>query len=152
MSETEKYIIEIEEGKDGVMFCQSGIVSIGLHLKDEERLRGLGIRSAIPYTEPDLDAIRKKAYEEGLNAAWSCARKISNMDCFELESIFGASYWPFAGNCEDTPQWCIERIRQYEKKEEELDGLRQNIQTIVDKCGYTLDEIATVLAKMKEES
>ena len=36
------------------------------------------------------------------------------------------------------------------KKQEEMDGLRQNIQTIVDQCGYTLDEIAEVLQKMKE--
>ena len=59
-----KYIIEIEEGKEGVMFCQSGIVSIGLHLKDEESLRGLGIKSAMPYTEPDTEKIREEAYTE----------------------------------------------------------------------------------------
>ena len=44
----------------------------------------------------------------------------------------------------------IEKIRQYEQEKEEQDGLRQNIQTIVDQCGYSLDEIATVLQKMKE--
>ena len=44
---------------------------------------------------------------------------------------------------------CIEKIRQYEH-EKEMDGLRQNIQTIVDQCGYSLDEIAEVLQKMRE--
>ena len=36
------------------------------------------------------------------------------------------------------------------EEQEEMDGLRQNIQTIVDQCGYTLDEIASVLQKMRE--
>lgn len=64
-----KYIIEIEEGKEVVMFCQSGIVSIGLHLKDEKSLRGLGIRSAIPYTEPDMEKVREEAFKNGYDAA-----------------------------------------------------------------------------------
>ena len=119
-----------------------------------------------PYTEPDIEQIRKDAYEEGYHAgfgrkidtsyqegladAWEAARKIVTMpdrdfinsDILDLdpgESIF----------IKYTATEAIEKIRQYEQEKEEQDGLRQNIQTIVDQCGYTLDEIAAVLEKMR---
>lgn len=171
MSETKKYIIEIEEGKDGVMFCQSGIVSIGLHLKDEERLRGLGIRYAIPYTEPDLEQVRKEAYQqgrkdgkiEGQAETWVCAKKIAFKpeiaECVDDLVRIGFDVGTADGWSEAielifekySASEAIEKIRKYEQ-EQEQDGLRQNIQTIVDQCGYTLDEIAAAPAKMKEKS
>lgn len=136
-----KYIIEIEEGKEGVMFCQSGIVSIGLHLKDEESLRGLGISSAIPYTEPDTEQNRKEAfkngydaackdidiksktnaaYQKGLEDAWEAARKIVTMpnrefinsDILDLDP--GESIFT-----KYTASEAIEKIRQYEQEQEE---------------------------------
>ena len=171
-----KYIIEIEEGKEGVMFCQSGIVSIGLHLKDEKSLRGLGIRSAIPYTEPDTEKVREEAfksgydaackdidiksktnaaYRKGLEDAWEAARKIAlspavgGLDSDGLKAI-GYAYYGHALEKLSASE-AIEKIRQYEQRQEEQDGLRQNIQTIVDQCGYSLDEIAVVLEKMRGE-
>lgn len=60
-----KYIIEIEDGKEGIILCQKGIVTVGLHLENESELKPLGIQSAIPYTEPDLEQVRKEAYAEG---------------------------------------------------------------------------------------
>ena len=93
-----------------------------------------------PYTEPDTESIHKEAYEQGINDARE--RKASCEFC-EYEM------------CSDRVDPCricaCNYMNLFEpKKQEEMDGLRQNIQTIVDQCGYTLDEIAEVLAKMKE--
>lgn len=157
-----KYIIEIIGGEEGDM----------------------DFSTIDPYTEPDMEQVRKEAYEDGyktakvqcniqaekdlrevgerhyqkgLSDAWDVARKIgSNSICSLKEMGFDFGQCVFN---DYNPSWyvvknysaseCIEKIRQYEQ-EKEMDGLRQNIQTIVDQCGYTLDEIAEVLAKMKE--
>lgn len=62
-----KYIIEIEDGKEGIILCQKGIVTVGLHLENESELKPLGIQSAIPYTEPDIKQVKEEAYLKGLN-------------------------------------------------------------------------------------
>lgn len=127
-----KYIIEIEEGKEGVMFCQSGIVSIGLHLKDEKSLRGLGIRSAIPYTEPDLEQVRKEAYQQGRKdgkiegqvEAWVYAKKIvfnkarGGFTYMELQTIFGTA--EMIEILEMSASEAIKKIRQYEQEKKEI--------------------------------
>ena len=118
-----------------------------------------------PYTEPDLEQVRKEAYKEGREVgikdgmceAWEAARKIGSNSMCSLEEM-GFDFSQCAVD-DYNPSWfvvknyyaseCIEKIRAYEK-EKEMDGLRQNIQTIVDQCGYSLDEIAEVLQKMKE--
>ena len=121
-----------------------------------------------PYTEPDMEQVREDAfkngydaackdidikskinaaYRKGLEDAWEAARKIADMPYGEEEKVFGSGGWTFVVN--HTASEAIEKIRQYEQ-EKEMDGLRQNIQTIVDQCGYTLDEIASVLQKMRE--
>ena len=115
------------------------------------------VDSLTPYTEPDLEQVRKEAYEQGLSDAWDAARKIGSNSMCSLEEMgfdFGQcvfndynSSWHVVKNYSASE--CIEKIRQYEQ-EKEMDGLRQNIQTIVDQCGYSLDEIAEVLQKMKE--
>lgn len=129
-----------------------------------------------PYTEPDMEQVRKeaydkgyddataeigsdeqaiaeKAYQKGLSDAWDAARKVTQVreyggygDC--LEEVFGRHRVPW-DVFDYSASEAIEKIRQYEQ-EKEMDGLRQNIQTIVDQCGYTLDEIASVLQKMRE--
>lgn len=125
-----------------------------------------------PYTEPDLEQIRKEAYEQGYDdaksgydngfengmiVAWEAARKIvldknkGGIILSELQQIFHKGLPSEIIEVFSAPE-AIEKIRQYEQRQEEQDGLRQNIQTIVDQCGYTLDEIAEVLAKMKEAS
>lgn len=118
-----------------------------------------------PYTEPDLEHVRKeayeqgyyigyskridKSYEDGLSDAWEAARKIANLVSGEQKRLFGGFGIYFIAHEFSAPE-AIEKIRQYEQ-EKEMDGLRQNIQTIVDKCGYSLDEIAAVLEKMRGE-
>jgi len=97
-----------------------------------------------------------KAYQRGLNDAWDAARKIIHMPEGDLLNIFTECYSAVCTSVQVFLKYdaseAIEKIRQYEQgKKEEQDGLRQNIQTIVDKCGYTLDEIAEVLREMREE-
>lgn len=93
-----------------------------------------------PYTEPDLDAIRKEAYAEGykegmqlsiddaklkeeykrgLNDAWGCMKEITHIvrDQGTMIDMFGCR--TFGALLEQyTPGECIEKIRQHEQKEE----------------------------------
>lgn len=133
------------------------------------------VENLTPYTEPDMEQVRKeaydkgyddataeigsdeqaiaeKAYQRGLADAWEAARKICTnwvLPDSVLSEIFGMDKTIDDIMKESTASEAIEKIRQYEQ-EKEIDGLRQNIQTIVDQCGYSLDEIAEVLQKMKE--
>lgn len=167
-----KHIIEFEDkpfrnGNGDFLYRVKGFNSLVFD--------GTGVGKLTPYTEPDLEQVRKEAYEDGyktakvqcniqaekdlrevgekhyqkgLSDAWECARKIGNMPYGEEEKVFGSGGWTFIEK--HTASEAIEKIRQYEQ-EQETNGLRQNIQTIVDQCGYTLDEIAEVLKKMREE-
>lgn len=92
-----------------------------------------------PYTELDLDAIRKEAYAEGykegmqlsiddaklkeeyrrgLNDAWEAARKIADIPYGEEEKVLGSDGWSFIVN--HTASEAIEKIRQYEQEQEEI--------------------------------
>ena len=121
-----------------------------------------------PYTAPDIEQVRKEGYEKGwkeaednyfdgysngydagLDDAWKAAKKIWEYDTTTLKEIFGEGVMRMDWFMKFTASEAIEKIWQYEQ-EKEMDGLRQNIQTIVDQCGYTLDEIASVLQKMRE--
>ena len=113
---------------------------------------------AVNNIETQAEKAQEEAYQRGLSDAWEAARKIgSNSMCSLKEMGFDFSRCVVA---DYNPSWfvvknysaseAVEKIRQYEQ-EKEMDGLRQNIQTIVDQCGYSLDEIATVLKKMRGE-
>ena len=91
---------------------------------------------------------KRAMYQKGLKDAWEAARKICDMKWTKRNEVFGIDV--YADIIALPVSECIEKIRQYEQEKEEQDGLRQNIQTIVDQCGYSLDEIAEVLQKMKE--
>lgn len=140
-----KYLLEIEENKDG-SFAWSNFA---------------------PYVKPDLEQVRKEVYEvgfnvgrtlintgkyeKGLNDAWEAARKIWKYDTTTLRAIFGEGIMRMDWFMKFTASEAIEKLKAYEQENEERDGLRQNIQTIVDQCGYTLDEIAAVLREMRGE-
>jgi len=74
-----------------------------------------------PYTEPDLEQVRKEAYKKGLSDAWDAARKIGSELRYGLE-IMGFSFEPRAVGYD--PGWyvvqrhsaseCIAKIRRYE--------------------------------------
>ena len=147
-----KCIVEMKEGER--------LYKTKLNALNEPVIREI---TCTPYTEPDTEAAYahgysnaeikyqaevKEAYQKGLSDAWECMRKISHMDSKIRDEIFDRVITSNIVD-ENTASEAIEKIRQYEQRQEEQDGLRQNIQTIVDQCGYTLDEIAEVLQKMR---
>ena len=94
-----------------------------------------------PYTEPDLEQVRKEAYQNGyetgyedgynepgknkqeayqrgLNDAWEAASEIAVIPYDEMEKIFGATGWHIFMKC--TASETIEKIRQYEQEQEEF--------------------------------
>lgn len=118
-----KYIIELESGTHIFVLGPEGIVHIGEPDVVYETVDGMQIGDAVinakPYTEPDLEQVRKDAYEEGyktakiqcgiqaekdmrevgerhyqrgLSDAWEVARKIS------LAKIDGGFSWESMNN------------------------------------------------------
>ena len=126
-----------------------------------------------PYTEPDTSEAYQQGYEEGYAVGEAKKNNVKDEaykrgaedmrkalrllidcddDCLTIPDIFKAfgegSYHAVVRK--HPAMEIIEKILAYEQKQKQ-DGLRQNIQTIVDQCGYTLDEIAAVLEKMRGE-
>ena len=194
-----KYIIELEE----VPFIQ--------HFKNGAwetiyRVKGFnslvfdwnGLNMLTPYTEPDLEQVRKEAYDtayadaeeiyasgkkamyqKGLKDAWEAARKIAYMYSEERNKIFGEN---LIQNIHDiySASECIEKIKQYEQRQEEQIQVGDEVITAsgkavvmgvgpvhfeyvcadgsigydevknVKKTGRTFPEIAEVLQRMKE--
>lgn len=174
------YIIEINDKyKQVVLLSAEG----ELYCKD--------VAGLMPYTEPDLDTIRNEAYEKGvqdtkqhwvdaprtcayklgyengLNDAWECARKIGSNSMCSLKEM-GFDF----GQCvinDYNPCWfvvknysvseCIEKIRQYEQEQDRqarieynFDEIKDVLETTAKECNVSIDEIAEVLEKMREES
>jgi hypothetical protein len=95
------------------------------------------VDSLTPYTEPDLEQIRKEAYKDGYNAgfgrkidasyqeglsdAWEAVRKIYSFDLEEREELFHDSERFNIGSiCEAySASEAIEKIQQYEQRQEE---------------------------------
>lgn len=95
---------------------------------------------AVNDIETRAEKAQEEAYQRGLNDA--------------REGKASCQFCRFTDVRQDMEP-CASCSNNYDNKfepeeQEEMDGLRQNIQTIVDQCGYTLDEIAEVLQKMKE--
>ena len=65
-----------------------------------------------------IDAIRKEAYQRGLNDAWDTVRKIRGMTWNEQKEVFGTDY--FTDIIALPASECIEKIRQYEQEQKEL--------------------------------
>ena len=145
-----KYIIELESGTHIFVLGPEGIVHIGEPDVVYGTVDGMQIGDAVinakPYTEPDLEQVRKEAYEngykkcmsendfdspcvscdkyqQGLTDAWEAARKIS------LAKIDGGFSWESMNNMfgTDSPSKiyktftaseAIEKIRQYEQDKE----------------------------------
>ena len=127
-----------------------------IELKDRETLYKAAIKNGEPYmmtalgkpyTEPDLEQIKKEAYEkgqkdlrescvpqdeeaygigyhegfqQGLGLAWEAAKKIENLSEAEKFEIFG-EYDMFHIMHRYTASEAIEKIRQYEQTQKELE-------------------------------
>lgn len=74
----------------------------------------------------------KEAYENGLNVAWECARKIFSMPVYDVNEIFPECQ---ANICEDVSALeAIERIKEYEEKQKEpIIKVGDRVRTLVDK-------------------
>jgi len=100
------------------------------------------VDSLTPYTEPDLEQVRKeaydkgyddataeigsdeqaiaeKAYQKGLSDAWECTRKIVGMHSEERRKIFGQNLLQIIFGFYSEYE-AIEKIRQYEQEQEEI--------------------------------
>ena len=131
-----KYIIEINDKyKQVVLLSAEG----ELYCKD--------VAGLMPYTEPDLEHVRKEAYDKGfedgkelcpipevchdnayqkgLSDAWDAARKINclpssgGIENYVLGKIFGYTSNPMIMEKFFASE-CIEKIRAYEQEKEEL--------------------------------
>ena len=163
------YIIEINDKyKQVVLLSADG----ELYCKD--------VAGLMPYTEPDLEQIRKEAYEKGrkdvetqfcsydacknrqeeyqrgLADAWETARTLWNTP--NRKEIFGNTTFNTVLTTL-TAQEAIEKIRQYEQEKDrqariEFNGeeIKDVLNTTVKECNVSLDEIAEVLRKMRENN
>lgn len=137
-----KYIIELESepfkqyvGIDEPLYRVKGFNAL---VFDE-----VGISKLTPYAEPDLEQVRKEAYDKcmdeaemsayklyspkideayqrGLSDAWEAARKIAKLDTDEQKRLFGCFGIYFVAH-EYSASECIEKIRQYEQTQKELE-------------------------------
>ena len=114
------YIIEIKDKyKQVVLLSADG----ELYCKD--------VAGLMPYTEPDLEQVRKEAYdkgyadakggyengfENGMIVAWDAATKIGNMSYGEEEKVFGSGGLAFIEK--HTAAEAIEKLKTYELKHE----------------------------------
>lgn len=136
-----KYIIELEE-TPFIQHFKNGAWETIYRVKGFNSLvfDWNGLQMLTPYTEPDLEQVRKEAYDKcmdeaemsayklyspkideayqrGLSDAWEAARKIANIPYGEEEKVIGSDGWTFIIN--HTASEAIEKIRQYEQKKEE---------------------------------
>ena len=115
-----KYTIELLDE------CNSefkGIMVFGLTQEKQISVELIPEDSLTPYTEPDIEQVRKEAYQQGLNNAWEAARKVTQVrkyggygDC--LEEVFGRHRVPW-DVFDYSASEAIEKIRQYEQEKEE---------------------------------
>ena len=139
-----KYIIELLDD------CPSefkGIMVFGLTQEKQISVELIPEESMTPYTEPDLEQVRKEAYEKGyetakhecedcnanavkiaddnaheayqkgLEDAWDAARKICDMKWTKRSEVFGIDV--YADIIALPASECIEKICQYEQEKEE---------------------------------
>lgn len=74
----------------------------------------------------------KEAYENGLNVAWECARKIFSMPVYDVNEIFPECQ---ANICEDVSALeAIERIKEYEEEQKKpVFNVGDRVRTLVEK-------------------
>ena len=109
-----KYIIKLDENE----IAYKTVNSNGCPM--------IGLLHPAPYTEPDLEKVKKDydafyehGYEQGLEDAWECVRKISSMDSKTRDEVFGLVITSNIFD-ENTASEAIEKIRQYEQEQEEI--------------------------------
>ena len=141
-----KYIITFEDNteveEDGVKYFRCKEVPWSY-------TSGIIISKLTPYTEPDLDAVKNEAYQQGvedgaksvenwnerekklrmdeayqkgLNDAWDAARKLWEYSATTLKKIFNKCCYSVVRDIlrKYSASECIEKIRKYEQDQKEI--------------------------------
>ena len=129
-----KYIIELPENTHWIQWLMEGTEDHHPYMDFKS------VENLTHYTEPDLEQVRKEAYdkgfdagrtlntgkyEKGLNDAWECARKIflpvaqEGLPVSTLIQIFGSKPTEYILKKYSASE-AMEKIRQYEQEQEEI--------------------------------
>ena len=148
-----KYIIELESGTHIFVLGPEGIVHIGEPDVVYGTVDGMQIGDAVinakPYTEPDLEQVRKEAYEEGFKDGQYAERNGLVANYAQVHKIkIGDEVTAEHGGSTFTVTWMSDRCicgidsdgRCYSYMVDEVDGKTGNHH-----------EIAAVLEKMRGE-
>ena len=143
-----KYIIEVGDAYAEHICGKGDMLCLPVRINEFENNWMNTNISLTPYTEPDIEkareeeyekgyqdatakissdeqAIAEKAYQSGLNDAWKAARKIACAGAhggYHIDTkihIFGAADYSYILANYNAPE-AIEKIRQYEQKQEEI--------------------------------
>ena len=106
-----KYIIETGDGKNIIRNCGKTMLTVQMAIGKTVGSINTGIELT-PYTEPDLEQVRKEAYDNGYEDAeekyndgysdgydaglidtWEACKKIINMNAETSEKVFGEGKW-----------------------------------------------------------
>ena len=108
-----KYIIKLEENE----IAYKTVNSNGCPM--------IGLLHPVPYTEPDLEQVRKEAYQRGLADAWSAARKIQ-------DTGGNLNWWIHNVSAPEA----IKGIRQYEQeRDERIDPDKSKVEALANDIG-----------------
>lgn len=125
-----KYIIEIDDDRNIIRNCGKTMLTVSIAIGKTAGSINTGIELT-PYTEPDLEQIRKEAYKEGredgihdgMCDVWEAARKIYLP--VEYDGILADRLHQIFGNKttidifkELSASEIVEKIRQYEQEKE----------------------------------
>lgn len=110
----------------------------------------------VEYTKniTELKTKAHEAYQKGLSDAWECARKITaeydegGLSISDLYKVFGTESAQTILR-DNTVQEAIAKIAEYEQGKDCDERITALIQGLQDNFGYTVDEIAAVLEKIK---
>lgn len=168
MDELKKYIIEFSEDPHTIRL---------LKLKNGDKYPVTEFKTVTPYTEPDLEQVRKEAFEKGYNTAvaeqecavrgaaekgyqkglsdaWEAARKI-NLSAQEggynldtMHEIFGTAN--FDTIMQKAAFEAIEKIRQYEQEKDRQARIEYNFDEVKDVIKTTAKEYNMSLDEIVE--
>ena len=131
-----KYIIDLPENTYWIQWIMEGTINNHPYMDYKQ------VEDLTPYTEPDMEQVRKEAYDtayadaeeiyesgkramyqKGLKDAWEAARKICTnwvLPDSVLSKIFGTDKTIDDIMKESTASEAIEKIRAYEQRQEEI--------------------------------
>lgn len=135
-----KYIIELLDDFPSEF---KGIIVFGLTPSNQISAKPIPVEDLTPYTEPDLERVRKEAYDEGyvsgskedydeaylkgynqgLADAWEAARKIIRMpegDLLDLFDVYSSVCTPVQVMLKYDASEVIAKIKEYEDGKQEI--------------------------------